>query len=145
VANSGGYGFIAKAEDLLTRIRAGKAFMTVQEGEEIVRPASVPAKPEMAVALSSDGRMLLFPAGELKEIARGRGITLIGLDADEKLAAVGFSDGKSVTVTGTTRSGNEKTVKVSGAELGKHVLHRARKGCLLPGKLTPLAVGDVKK
>jgi topoisomerase-4 subunit A len=145
VANSGGYGFIAKAEDLLTRIRAGKAFMTVQEGEEILRPALVPAKPEMTVALSAHGRMLLFPADEVKEIARGRGIMLIGLDADEKLAAVGFSDGKSVTITGTTKSGNEKTVRVSGAELGKHILHRARKGCLLPGKLTPLSVGEPKK
>jgi hypothetical protein len=34
-------------------------------------------------------------------------------------------------------------VIVSGAELQKHVLHRARKGCLLPGKLQPVAVKGV--
>src|SRR5262249_20147962 len=52
VANSGGCGFIVKSEDLLTRVKAGKGFMTLEEGEEIIRPAAVPAKPEMAVGLS---------------------------------------------------------------------------------------------
>ena len=42
VANSGGYGFVVKSEELLTRMRAGKTFMTLQEGEEVLRPAAVP-------------------------------------------------------------------------------------------------------
>ena len=139
-ANSGGYGFIAKAEELLTRIRAGKAFMTIQEGEEVLRPAPVPAKPEMAVTLSEHGRMLLFSADELKELARGRGITLMGLDPNEKMTAVGFGDAKAVTVIGTSRSGAEKTVRVAGQDLQRHIVHRARKGCLLPGKVKPVGV-----
>src|SRR6185295_12284604 len=49
VANSSGYGFIVKSEDLLTRVKAGKGFMTLEEGDEVIRPAPVPAKPEMAV------------------------------------------------------------------------------------------------
>ncbi|HEX6004360.1 MAG TPA: DNA gyrase subunit A, partial [Burkholderiales bacterium] len=139
--NSAGYGFLAKTEDLLTRLRAGKAFMTIEDGEDVLRPAAVPESAPMAVALSEGGRMLLFPVEELREIARGRGIVLMGLDKDEKLAAVGFADGKSVTITGRTRSGAERAVKVSGAELEKYILHRARKGCLLPGKLVPVRVG----
>jgi topoisomerase-4 subunit A len=105
----------------------------------------VPEGPDMAVALSEGGRMLLFPAAELKEIARGRGLVLMGLDEGEKLAAVGFANSKSVTVNGKSRSGKERTVRVSGADLAKHILHRARKGCLLPGKLIPLEVGEVKQ
>jgi topoisomerase-4 subunit A len=139
-ANSGGYGFIAKSEDLLTRVKAGKTFMTLEEGDEVIRPALVPDKPVLAAAFSGEGRMLLFPADELKELARGRGITLMGLNDKEKLVAVGFANADSVTVAGLSRSGNEKTVKVAGADLQKHVLHRARKGCLLPGKLKPTGV-----
>ena len=140
VANSGGFGFIVKSEELLSRVRAGKTFMTVEEGDEVLRPALVPDKPVMAVTLSENGRMLLFDASELKELARGRGITLMGLDDKEKMKAVGFSDGKSVSVSGPTRSGKEKTVRVAGQDLQKHVVRRARKGCLLPGKLVPEAV-----
>jgi topoisomerase-4 subunit A len=94
----------------------------------------------MAVALSGHGRMLLFAAGELKELGRGRGITLMGLDPDEKMTAVGFGNAKAVTVVGRSRSGSEKTVRVSGEDLQKHIVHRARKGCLLPGKLVPTGV-----
>ena len=140
VANSGGYGFVARSEELLTRIRAGKAFMTLQDGEEVLRPVEVPPKPDLAVTLSEHGRMLLFAAGELKELARGRGITLMALDAGEKMAAVGFGDAKAVTVIGKSRSGSEKTVRVAGSDLKKHIVRRARKGCLLPGKIAPVAV-----
>jgi topoisomerase-4 subunit A len=94
----------------------------------------------MAVTLSANGRMLLFKVDELKELARGRGITLMSLDPGEKMTAVGFSNGKAVTVVGTGRSGAEKTVRVAGEDLDKHVVHRARKGCLLPGKIVPAAV-----
>ena len=137
VATSGGHGFIVKSEDLLTRVKAGKTFMTIEDGDEVIRPALVPAKPELAVTLSENGRMLLFAAEELKELGRGRGIKLMGLDDGEKLVAVGFAGAKSVTIAGTSRSGKDKTVTIEGAELQKYRLRRARKGRLLPGKLKP--------
>ena len=140
VANSGGYGFIVKSEDLLTRVKAGKGFMTLEEGEDVIRPAAVPDKPEMVVGLSGNSRMLLFSAEELKEMARGRGVTLMGLDDGEKLVAVGFAGSGSVAVSGISRSGKERTVTIDGEDLQKHVLRRARKGRLLPGKLAPTGV-----
>jgi len=140
VANSAGCGFIVKSEELLTRMRAGKTFMTIQEGEQVLRPALVPDAPEMAVTLSEHGRMLLFPVEELKELGRGRGITLMKLDAGEKMTAVGFTGANSVTLAGKSRSGKVKTVRVSGEHLQKHIIHRARKGCLLPGRIIPTAV-----
>jgi topoisomerase-4 subunit A len=140
VANSGGYGFVTKSEELLSRIRAGKAFMTLQEGEEVLHPAEMPKDAQMAVTLSGHGRMLLFKVDELKELARGRGITLMGLDPDEKMTAVGFGNSKAVTVFGKSKSGADKSVRVSGGDLEKYIVHRARKGCLLPGKLVPTAV-----
>lgn len=140
VANSGGYGFVVNAENLLTRIRAGKTFMTLQAEETVLRPAMVPATAENAVTLSEKGRMLLFSFDELKEMARGRGVMLMGLDANEKMTAVGFAGSKSVTVTGVSRSGKERSAVVSGADLKKHLLHRARKGCLIPGNLLPTGI-----
>ena len=141
-ANSGGTGFVGKTEDMLTRVKAGKTFMTIEPGEEVVRPAPVPEKPELAAAFSEEGRMLLFAVDELKELGRGRGITLMGLNDGEKLVAVGFGNSKSVTVEGISRSGKEKSVTIEGADLQKHIVRRARKGCLLPGKLKPIGVAS---
>jgi topoisomerase IV subunit A len=92
------------------------------------------------VTLSENSRMLVFPAEELKELGRGRGIKLMGLDDKEKLVAVGFAGAQSVTVTGMSRADKEKTVTLEGADLQKYVLRRARKGRLLPGKLKPSGV-----
>jgi len=142
VANSGGYGFVVNAENLLTRIRAGKAFMTLQEGETVLRPAPVPDAAVHAVALSEKGRMLLFAVDELREMARGRGVMLMGLDPGELMTAVGYAGAKSVTVTGVSRSGKERAVTVSGADLQKHILHRARKGCLISGNLRAVSVAS---
>jgi hypothetical protein len=47
-----------------------------------------------------------------------------------------------VAVSGISRSGKEKTITIEGAELQKHILKRARKGCLLPGKLRPTGVAS---
>ena len=58
----------------------------------------------------------------------------------EKMTGVGFANDQSVTVIGTSRSGSEKTVRVAGEALHKHIVHRARKGCLLPGKIVPHSV-----
>jgi hypothetical protein len=56
------------------------------------------------------------------------------------MIAVGFGDSKAVSVVGRSRSGSEKTVRVSGDDLQKHIVHRARKGCLLPGRIVPVSV-----
>ena len=67
-------------------------------------------------------------------------LALMGLNEGEKMTGVGFADDRSVSVTGTSRSGSEKTVRVSGEALQKHIVRRARKGCLLPGKIVPRSV-----
>ena len=41
LANTGGYGFIATVENMMSRQRAGKAFIDVGEGEGLCRPSLV--------------------------------------------------------------------------------------------------------
>ena len=40
VAGSGGYGFIAAMQDMVSRVKAGKAFMTLEEDEEPLAPVA---------------------------------------------------------------------------------------------------------
>jgi topoisomerase-4 subunit A len=55
-ANSGGYGFIASVADLVSRNRAGKAFMSLDKGEKPIAPAKVPpsASNELGFANKSE-------------------------------------------------------------------------------------------
>jgi len=46
VAGQGGYGFLVKGEDLLSRGKSGKAFLSLDAGEKpaVFQPAPVPMK-----------------------------------------------------------------------------------------------------
>ncbi|WP_371322525.1 DNA topoisomerase IV subunit A [Dechloromonas sp. ZY10] len=76
VAADGGYGFRVKGEDLLSRGKAGKAFLTLGDGEApaIFQPA--PADGEIAV-FTKDGRALVFALDEIRQLPKGRGLKLI--------------------------------------------------------------------
>ncbi len=140
VAGSGGYGFIAALQDMVSRVKAGKAFMTLEENEEPLAPVAMSAGLDHVAALSAKGRVLVFPVEEMREVPRGRGVIIMGLDRGEKLIAVGLTTSRKVLVRGTNRVGKPSVVAIEGNELAKHLLHRARKGCLLAHKMKPIGI-----
>jgi topoisomerase-4 subunit A len=134
-ANSGGYGYIAAVKDTVTRQRAGKSFMTVQEGEQLLPPVPMPADAAFVAALSSDGRLLVFPIAELKELSAGRGVIVMGLaDADQLTAVAPLKDGGNLVLSGIGRGGKAQEATVKWADLAAQVSRRARKGQKLPVK-----------
>jgi topoisomerase-4 subunit A len=125
-ANSGGYGFIAKVEDLVSRIKAGKAFMTIEVGERSLAPAKVAG--EWVAALSENGRLLMFPLAEMKEMPKGRGVIVMALEQHERLLAVSASVTFPLKIAGAVRGGRELVYELSENEALKYMLKRARKG-----------------
>ena len=138
VAGDGGYGFIASLQDMVSRVRAGKAFMTLEEDEEPLAPAPMSAELDHVAALSANGRLLVFPLDEMREVPRGRGVIVMGLDRGEKMLAVALTTRSKVIVRGTNRAGRELMVTIEGEALTKHLLHRARKGALVSHKMKPV-------
>ena len=137
-ANSGGYGFIAQFGDLVSRNRSGKTFMHVEQGEKILAPARVLGS--SIAALSQKGRLLVFALGEMKTLAKGRGVIVMDLDKGEELLAVAVNDGNAVAVIGIGRGGKTVEQQITGGELQKHKMHRARKGCLTATKIRPTQI-----
>ncbi len=137
-ANSGGYGFIAKVGDLVSRQKAGKAFMSLDAGERVLHPAR--AAGSTIAAVSENGRLLMFDITEMKSQSAGRGVLVMGLDDKEELVGVTVNDGAGVVVEGVGRGGKTVPCKVADKDVGKYRLHRARKGCLLPVKMKPVFI-----
>ncbi len=135
VAGTGGYGFVAAFEDMVSRQRAGKAFMTLEPDEAPLAPVALAAGFDHVAALSSRGRLLVFPLAEMREVPRGRGVIIIGLDRDEKLAAIGLATGRRVALQGTNRLGRSVVAAIEGDALARHLLRRARKGSLVGQKI----------
>ena len=136
LANTGGYGFIASVENMMSRHRGGKAFIDVGDGEQLCRPSLVggasgaepmPAATHVACA-STGGRILTFPILEMKALPKGgRGLTLIDLDAKDTLAGAAAYT-RSVRIEGIGRGGKEREETLEIRSLNNAGSARARKG-----------------
>jgi topoisomerase-4 subunit A len=127
LANSGGFGLLAQAADLLSRQRAGKAFLSLETGEHVLPPAVVAPSHTRVACLSKAGRLLLFPLSDLKRQANGgRGLTLMDVDTKDPLLS-SATCGDALTVRGVNR-GKDKEELLRGLSLGGHEGRRARKG-----------------
>ncbi|MEJ7806082.1 MAG: DNA gyrase subunit A, partial [Telluria sp.] len=136
LSSSSGYGFAAKAGDMVSRLKGGKAFMTLDEGGVPLPPQVIAANASAVACLSEKGRLLVFGMDELKTLANGgRGVTLMELEAKETLLSVQPISQKGVTVHGTWAGNKPREVDLSASGLAVHFGKRARKGKALVAKV----------
>ena len=129
LANSGGFGLLAKLGDLITRQKGGKGFQTLDEGDKVLPPVLVQPAHTQVACLSDDGRMLVFGLDELKlQSNGGRGLTLMDVDAQKAPLISVASCHNGVRVIGTTRGAKPKEEDVRNSAYVAHVGKRARKG-----------------
>jgi topoisomerase-4 subunit A len=128
LANTGGFGLLARVGDLLSRQKGGKSFMTLEADEKPLPPSLTEAQTQQVACLSLAGRLLVFGLGELKLQANGgRGLTLIDLEAKDALVSVA-AFGQALQVLGTGRGGKAKDEVLRAAALAPYQGKRARKG-----------------
>ena len=137
LAGTGAYGFITTIGEMVSRVRAGKALMTLESEERPLAPCLLTAEDAEVAVLSEGGRLLLFGMAEMKEMPRGRGVILMGLEAGESVLSVCTLDSRGLVVEGPARGGALAEVTLGSAELERYRLHRARKGSRLETRVKP--------
>jgi topoisomerase IV subunit A len=136
LATSTGFGFITKAGDMITRLKGGKSFITLDDGAVPLPPRVVPDNAGAIACLSEKGRVLVFGIDEMKVLQNGgRGVILMGLDPKEKLLAVQPISPKGLNVVGTWAGDKPRTVELFASGLEPHFGKRANKGKPLSAKL----------
>ena len=122
IAKTSGYGFICSYADLLSRQKAGKSFLTMEDGSSVLPPVRIAGMDHLA-ALSDDGRLLVFPLEQMKHLSSGKGVQIIGLKGKETLKAIIAAQGAVVVIKGSFRN-KPKTLLSEEKHLGQ----RARRG-----------------
>ena len=141
LASNAGYGFCAKAGDMVSRIKGGKAFITLDDGDLPLAPKVIFDTANTVACLSEHGRLLVFGLDEMKTLANGgRGVILMELEDKEKLLAAQPISPKGVLVTGIGRAAKPQEVSLSASGLAFHAGKRARKGKALAAKLKPVTL-----
>ncbi|MBG6071197.1 MULTISPECIES: DNA topoisomerase IV subunit A [unclassified Polaromonas] len=140
LSSSGGYGFLATVENMVSRNKSGKAFLTLNEreggSETICRPSHVkgtsgsqPVTPATHVACASTGqRILTFDIAEIKQMEKGgRGLMLIDLEGTDALAgAAAYTRSVRIEGIGRGAKAREETLEIRSLNNARSV--RARKG-----------------
>ena len=141
LSGSGGYGFLATVEGLVSRNKGGKSFISLGEGETVCAPSHVsgssatvsPEKPALPAATSvccasTGGRILTFEISELKLMEKGgRGLMLIDLEAKDQLAGAAAYT-RSVKIEGIGRGGKAREETLEIRSLNNAKVSRAKKG-----------------
>jgi len=128
LAGTGGFGLLARAADLASRQRGGKAFLALEGDEKPLPPSIVAAGASRVACLSLLGRLLVFGLDELKLQAKGgRGLTMVDLDTrDALVSAAVFAESLRILGTGRGEKPREEVLRAAGFE--PYVGRRARKG-----------------
>jgi topoisomerase-4 subunit A len=144
LSGSGGYGFMATVDNMVSRQKAGKAFVSCNQGETLCcpslvsgaqgrvvtagTPAAVVAPATHVACASTGGRILTFELSELKSMANGgRGLMLIDLEAKDTLAGAAAYT-RSIRIEGIGRGGKEREETLEIRSLNNARAARARKG-----------------
>jgi topoisomerase-4 subunit A len=130
VASSKGYGFVVKLEELYSRNKAGKTALRVPPGGSVIPATPVGESGRLLAAVSTDGRLLVFPLEELPELAKGKGNKILALPGkgDVLLAAICVLGGEQALKVGS----GTRQMTVKAADLGHYVGPRGRRGAALP-------------
>ena len=148
LSSTAGYGFLATVENMTSRQKGGKAFVTCNAGETLCRPSPanvLPTAPATHVACASTGgRILTFEITELKPMANGgRGLMLIDLEDKDTLAGAAAYT-RSVRIAGIGRGGKEREETLEIRSLNNARAARGRKGKAADLGFKPVSVSRVE-
>ncbi|MPZ42070.1 MAG: DNA topoisomerase IV subunit A [Betaproteobacteria bacterium] len=140
---SAGNGFVCKLGDMVSRMKAGKEFLSVPEGAQVLpalrlwRSDAAPkgSSDYWLAALSSDARLLLFRLAEVPTRSNGGlGVTLLALPQGMQLASLAVTDGRTLVVSGERR-GKVVDEALGAQVLKEHMGKRAQRGRVLDARL----------
>ncbi len=137
MASNAGFGFVGRLADMVTKNKAGKGVLTVPSGGVALMPCvfSPSEKAEALVAaVTSQGRLLVFPLKDLPELSRGKGNKLINVPS------AAFKSGEETMVSvAVIHAGadllvhaGQRHLRMKRKDLQHYLGERARRGHKLP-------------
>ena len=130
-----GYGFLAKASDLYSKNKAGKAAISTTKESKILAPQVVTDIEDGWLAIATNtGYLLVLSMAELPVLSKGKGLKLINIAGDKHKSGEEFV--QSVAVLGLesqliVQAGKRERI-LKGKELDHYLNERGRRGLKLP-------------
>ena len=135
LASDAGYGFVAPFSDMQSRVKNGKALLSLPSSAKVLPPQPIHNLSEdLVVAVSNEGRLLVFPVKDLPQLSKGKGNKIISIPSsraklrEEYLQAVAVMPANSIL---TVIAGKRK-LQLKPADIEHYRGDRGRRGNKLP-------------
>ncbi len=135
LASSWGYGFVTEAAHLHSRMKAGKAMLSLPGDSGPVEPAIIGSNDvDTAVCVTSEGYLLAFPLADLPELAKGKGNKLINIPPKRLKAGEEHMIGMVVVAQGEEILvwAGQRYMRIGRKDLEHFKGERAKRGRKLP-------------
>ena len=135
IASDAGYGFVVKGEDLQAKNKAGKALLSLPAGARVVAPRPLKSRDQdWLAAVTTEGRLLVFPVRDLPQLGKGKGNKIIGIPGDRVASREEYLTDLAVLPEGSTMvlQAGKHTLSLKSEDLEHYKGERGRRGNKLP-------------
>ena len=135
MASSWGYGFVTETINMHSRMKAGKAMLSLPGDSNPVEPSIVHSDAvDTAVCVTSDGYLLAFPLADLPELSKGKGNKLINIPPKRLKAGEEYMIGMVVIAEGEEILvwAGQRYMRIGRKDLEHFKGERAKRGRKLP-------------
>ncbi|MBU0911407.1 MAG: DNA topoisomerase IV subunit A, partial [Gammaproteobacteria bacterium] len=149
LASDAGYGFVGTFADLVSRNKAGKAVLSLPTGAKVLSPIPIKnPETDLVVAISTEGRMLVFPVADLPQLSKGKGNKILSIPSARAASREEYL--KLLTVvpaaTAVTLVAGKRKMTIKVDDLAHYIGERGRRGNKLPRglqRIDELLTGEV--
>lgn len=138
LSQDGGYGFIVKGENLMTKMKAGKEMFSVQPPNNIMQPLFFGINEDISSyhlgVITTENKFLTYKLSDVSEIGKGKGIVLCGLPEGSKIKEVKIIKDYQVKFALDSKNGKDKECFITKEHFGEYIKGRSTKGAILPIK-----------
>ncbi|MDH1442996.1 DNA topoisomerase IV subunit A [Pseudomonas sp. GD03721] len=135
IASDAGYGFVVKGEDLQAKNKAGKALLSLPNGAKVVAPKPVNnLEDDWLAAVTTEGRLLLFPVRDLPQLGKGKGNKIIGIPGERVASREEYLTDLAIVPSGSSLvlQAGKRTLTLKADDLEHYKGERGRRGNKLP-------------
>ncbi|MDO8272091.1 MAG: DNA topoisomerase IV subunit A, partial [Gammaproteobacteria bacterium] len=135
LASDAGYGFVAKVADLQSKNKSGKSVLKLPEGSRVLTPLLIKDYAnDLVVAITNEGRLLMFALAELPELPRGKGNKIISIASGRVSERLEFVVALCVLARSDvlTIHAGKRHLSMKPADLEHYRGERGRRGNKLP-------------
>ena len=135
MASDAGYGFICKSSDMVSKNKSGKALLTVPEKSLVLPPQPIAdINNDQIMAITNEGRMLLFPIKDLPQLGKGKGNKIINIPSARAKAREEFLSYLTVITADShvTLYAGKRKLGLKPSDLDNFRGERGRRGSMLP-------------